>query len=122
MVLSGEVFGQKGVINEFRTPVDYIDFDIKEGKEFHKNLNIGWNTFILVYKGQLSIQDKEVKEGETVFFEMEKEQEAKVLIQALKDSSFVWIAGVPLKEPVVQYGPFVMNTEKEIQKAFEDYH
>lgn len=78
MVLSGEVFGQKGVINEFRTPVDYIDFNIKEGKEFHKNLNVGWNTFILVYKGHLTIQEKEVNEGEAVFFELEKTQEAKV--------------------------------------------
>ena len=39
-----------------------------------------------------------------------------------KPVRFVLIGGQPLNEPVVQYGPFVMNTQKEIDQTFEDYH
>lgn len=95
-VLSGEVCGQKGCINEFRTPVDYIDFELKKGTNFEQNLKVGWNTFTLVYKGALKVQDEEVKEGEAVFFEKIDEGEAVVKYQAESDCRFVWIAGVPL--------------------------
>lgn len=39
-----------------------------------------------------------------------------------KPLRFVLIAGQPLNEPIVQYGPFVMNTQAEIDQAIEDYH
>ena len=48
-------------------------------------------------------------EGDAVSFEAREGAQALVL------------SGVPLREPVVQYGPFVMNTEREIQEAIEDY-
>ena len=45
-----------------------------------------------------------------------------VMIEADGDAKILLLAGEPIDEPVVGYGPFVMNTREEILKAIEDYH
>jgi redox-sensitive bicupin YhaK (pirin superfamily) len=44
-----------------------------------------------------------------------------VTIAATEDARLILIAGKPLNEPIVQYGPFVMNTEREIHQAIDDF-
>jgi redox-sensitive bicupin YhaK (pirin superfamily) len=45
-----------------------------------------------------------------------------VSIDALSDATLVWLAGQPIAEPIVGYGPFVMNSENEIRQAIEDFN
>ncbi|MDM8561608.1 pirin-like C-terminal cupin domain-containing protein [Candidatus Parabeggiatoa sp. HSG14] len=45
-----------------------------------------------------------------------------VIIEAVSDSRFLLIAGKPIGEPVARHGPFVMNTSKELEQAYHDYH
>jgi redox-sensitive bicupin YhaK (pirin superfamily) len=44
-----------------------------------------------------------------------------VVLRTAEPSRVLLIAGAPLREPIVQYGPFVMNTRAEVLQAFEDY-
>ena len=45
-----------------------------------------------------------------------------ISVEALaEDTRFILLAGIPLKEPIAQYGPFVMNTTEEIEQAIQDY-
>lgn len=55
------------------------------------------------------MQDKKVNKGEAIFFEKDDKNENLVQIEASENCGFVWIAGIPLEEPIFQYGPFVMN-------------
>lgn len=83
-----------------------------------------WNAFIFVLEGvgrfgSLKMTTESgahhtlvLTKGESVYFKNEKNDPLR----------FVLIAGQPLNEPIVQHGPFVMNTEKEIHEAFEDYN
>jgi redox-sensitive bicupin YhaK (pirin superfamily) len=83
-----------------------------------------YNAFTYVLDGEgLFGADKECAgDGQMVLFAQDGEE---VTISNPLDASspldVLLIAGVPLNEPVVRYGPFVMNTEAEIVQAFEDY-
>ena len=61
-------------------------------------------------------------DGQMVIFAQDGEEVAIANpADALQPLDFLLIAGVPLNEPVVRYGPFVMNTEAEIMQAIDDY-
>jgi hypothetical protein len=45
-----------------------------------------------------------------------------VILQAKQDSRLILVAGAPLREPIAQHGPFVMNSREQIEQAVEDYH
>jgi len=74
----------------------------------------GYNAFAYVYEGAL----EGIPERSAAVFTTEGDVEVK----AAKDGArFILLAGRPIGEPVVQYGPFVMNTREEIEQAIRDY-
>lgn len=70
-----------------------------------------------VYQGQVQVGEKTVSRGELA----QLDQGDVLLITALEDAGLLLFGGLPLNEPVAHYGPFVMNTREEIDKAVSDY-
>lgn len=127
-VIAGEVFDVKGPIYA-RTPAEYIDFMFDEiDSTYTHTVPAGQNALLYVYEGKIELQGAEGADasiiGSTtaVFFETTDLTDESITIRALSDKvGFVYVSGKPLKEKIVSYGPFVMNTEDEINEAISDY-
>ena len=122
-VIAGEALGQKAVI-ETRTPIIYLHYKLKPGGSVTQKVSREYNAFAYVVDGQglFGADSERASDGQMVLFAQDG---AEVRIQNPVDSTttldVLLIAGLPLNEPVVRYGPFVMNTREEIYQAIEDY-
>lgn len=122
-VIAGEAMGQKAVI-ETRTPIIYLHYQIKPGGSATQVVPREYNAFAYVIEGEgvFGSEAERAGDGHMILFAADGDE---VRIENPVDASstleVLLIAGVPLNEPVVRYGPFVMNTEAEIRQAFEDY-
>ena len=82
-----------------------------------KILDTELNGMIYVFKGEISIQGKSVKDGSLALLS----KGDNVQINASVDSEYLILAGPEIDEPIARYGPFVMNTKEEIIQAIDDY-
>ncbi|HSC66686.1 MAG TPA: pirin family protein [Cellvibrio sp.] len=109
-----------GPIQGLTTEAIYWDVHLPEQAAFHHALPEDHNTFLYVYEGEIAIGEDQRKLTQGNAGLLGKGDQLSV--QALnKDTGFLVISGKPIKEPVVQYGPFVMNTTDEIEQAIMDY-
>jgi redox-sensitive bicupin YhaK (pirin superfamily) len=122
-VIAGEAMGEKAVI-ETRTPMIYLHYRIQPGGAVNQPVPRDYNAFAYVVEGEglFGVDGETGGDGHMILFAQDGDsmkianpENAKTTLELLL------IAGVPLNEPVVRYGPFVMNTEAEIHQAFEDY-
>ncbi|HZB16728.1 MAG TPA: pirin family protein [Nitrososphaeraceae archaeon] len=122
-VIAGNYLDAKAVINTL-TPVLYLHFTLQPGGQVVQSVPENYNAFAYVIGGEgLFGKDKTaVGEKNLIVFENDGE------IISIRESDnakspldVLLIAGMPLNEPIVQYGPFVMNTREEIDKTLEDY-
>ncbi|TMW65580.1 hypothetical protein Poli38472_008222 [Pythium oligandrum] len=119
IVFAGEVFGKKGPIDT-ETPVTYIHFILKKGAKLEYRVPEGHNTFVYTLKGEGACDGQTITAHEAVV--MDEEGEGVQVTTSHDDGvEFIVISGQPLNEPVVQYGPFVMTTDEEIQQTVLDY-
>jgi len=122
-VIAGEALGRKAVI-ETRTPIIYLHYKIKPGGIAEQQVPTDYNAFAYVVEGEglFGTESERAVDGQMVLFAQDGDEVRIENPAAAKATlELLLIAGVPLNEPVARYGPFVMNTEREIQQAFEDY-
>ncbi len=119
-VIAGQSQGMAGAVQRERTEPLYLDLHMSAGSRFSQPLPASHNAFIYVYRGQVSLAGQSVPVQKMAILANDPASDG-VQIEASQDSRLLLIAGRPLREPIVQYGPFVMNTKQEIYQAVTDF-
>jgi redox-sensitive bicupin YhaK (pirin superfamily) len=97
-----------------------LDLRLRPGVEVRLPTPKYYNTALLVLQGKVKANGSaSVSEGEFILFKNDGDE---VYVNSLTDSIVLFLSGEPIEEPLVHYGPFVMNTEDEINEAIEDYN
>ncbi len=106
-------------------PVTYVEIIIDSGRIANQDLPSDYNGFMYILEGSGAFGDNEVKaaKGEVLLLDSvtEKVDASEIIIKADEKLRIIFIAGKPLKEPVVARGSFVMNTEEEMKQAYADF-
>jgi len=119
-VIAGSSHGVAGAVQRDVTQPLYLDVHIPAGASFSQLLPAGHNAFLYTYRGEVKIGDKAVPARSMAILANTAGADG-VSVTATEDSRFILIAGKPLNEPIVQYGPFVMNSQEEIFQAVNDF-
>ncbi|KAL2131762.1 hypothetical protein VTI74DRAFT_4637 [Chaetomium olivicolor] len=127
-VISGRSYGVDSVKDLAYTPVWFLDVEIRPGGKLVQPVPEGWNAFAYTLEGEVVIGQegsgsrRTVGQYHNVVFESDGEAVyAEVDASAERSARFVLIAGTPLDQKVVQYGPFVLTSQEEVYQAFMDY-
>jgi redox-sensitive bicupin YhaK (pirin superfamily) len=119
-VIAGTSHGVQGAVTREITQPVYLDVHMPQGARFEQTLPEGHNAFIYVYRGAVQIGGQAVPVQRMAILANTPKADG-VVIEASADARFILVSGKPLKEPIVQYGPFVMNTTEEIYQALADF-
>jgi quercetin 2,3-dioxygenase len=120
-VIAGDSMGQKAVIDT-KTPIIYLHYTLQPGAKTIQAIPQNYNTFAYVIsgKGLFGSDKKPARKEQAVLFRQDGNE---ITIESLDETlDVLLIASVPIGEPIVRYGPFVMNTEQEIREAVLDYN
>ncbi|MES9830535.1 MAG: pirin family protein [Candidatus Thiodiazotropha sp.] len=117
-VVAGQTSRQtRGPVCELVTPALFYDITLPAGSRFDEPLPETYNGFVYLIEGTVSIDGIDLEVNSLAVLD----QGDSVEITAQEPSRFLLVAGQPLHEPIARRGPFVMNSEAELQQAFNDY-
>ena len=117
-VIAGEYRGAKGPAQTFTT-VNLFDVRMRTGQKLTLDLRDGFSAGLYIVSGNVAVNGQSASETELVVLDRDGND---VELSATSDAIVFVMNGAPIDEPVVGTGPFVMNTSREIQQAFADYH
>ena len=120
VVIAGESHGVAGAVTRDATAPLYLDLHLDPGARFAQSIPPGHNAFVYVYRGEVTVAGRSVPVKQMAILVSDAGADG-VVIEAKEGAKALLVAGRPLGEPIAQYGPFVMNTEKEIYQAIADY-
>jgi redox-sensitive bicupin YhaK (pirin superfamily) len=125
-VISGKAYGTESLKELAYTPVWLLDFTVQPGGTVKQSLPKGWNAFAYLLNGTTIFstggESRPIEQYHNVVFESDGDSiEASVEEGAEKESRFILVAGMPLDQPIVQYGPFVVTSREEVMQAMQDY-
>ncbi|KKO06935.1 pirin family protein [Pseudohongiella sp.] len=121
---SADLDGQPldGLVSRPDTDPVYLDLVLSDNTRTHTlKVPAGHTALVYVYEGAAALGDAgtQVKRGQVA--RLDRDGDTITITPQNADTRLVVLAGKPLQEPIVQYGPFVMNTRQEIEQALNDY-
>ena len=116
-VIAGNFNDVKGSASTF-TNINMFDIHLNKGGKMVTDIPAFHNTAILVVDGAIEVNDEKAGEHNFILF---KNQGETITINATEKSVLLLLSGEPINEPIAQYGPFVMNTQQELQETFREY-
>jgi len=119
-VIAGESHGVAGAITRPTTEPLYLDIHLPAGGQFIQPLPPGHNAFLVGYRGEIAVGKDKIRAGQLAILANSAMADA-VTVESAAPARVLLIAGRPLNEPIVQHGPFVMNTYEEIIATIKDY-
>ncbi len=119
-VIAGEFGGRRGAARTF-SPVDVWDVRLDQGRNATLTFPQGNTVALVILRGNVQINGGDIV-GEGQFVLMDREAGEVVLEAGGVDANLLVLSGEPLDEPIAGYGPFVMNTNEEIEQAIRDFN
>ncbi|KAA3631682.1 MAG: pirin family protein [Proteobacteria bacterium] len=117
-ILCGGLNGVEGPIRDSSTGVSYVDVELAPRQVFTQSLPTAHAAFVNVFEGSARIGETQLPKHHLAVLGKGDE----VALTAGADGArFILVAGAPIREPIVQHGPFVMNSREEIEQAMRDY-
>jgi redox-sensitive bicupin YhaK (pirin superfamily) len=119
-IIAGKFNGKTAPISGGSTDPYYFDVHLAPGGVFEAPLPAGHSAFLYVYEGDALVGEGKKPLPNRAAGLLSEGSEVRISAKE-EGAKFLVLAGKPLHEPVVQYGPFVMNTREEIEQAVADY-
>jgi len=116
-VIAGEVAGAKGPVKDIIAAPCFLDVRIEPGAEFVHTLARDHNAFVYVLEGEASVGDTAIRRGQSALLGAGD----LVRVKSAAGARLLLVSGKPLNEPVAWRGPMVMNSEEELDAAFDEY-
>jgi quercetin 2,3-dioxygenase len=115
-VIAGEINGVVGPVGDLVVDVEYFDVTLPAGNTFEHAPKKGYKSFAYVIEGTGYTDGATIEPQHCVLFA----EGENVKINAKAGSRFLFVSGKPLNEPVAWGGPIVMNTQEELDRAFQE--
>ncbi|MDP9077308.1 MAG: pirin family protein [Bacteroidota bacterium] len=116
-IIAGSLNENRGPAKTF-TPVNLFDARLNKGGTLNATIPANHNTILLVIEGKVTVNGEQVDQHDFVLFKNEGEE---ITVTGDEESVVLLLSGEPINEPIAQYGPFVMNTQHELQVAFQEF-
>jgi redox-sensitive bicupin YhaK (pirin superfamily) len=120
-VIAGKFNGHVGPVKDIICDPEYLDVSVPAGQKFEHKVEKGHTAFAYVLEGVGYFDPKKEKAIAQENLVLFSDGEDVVIEASEKPLRFLLISGKPIDEPVAWYGPIVMNTEEELEQAFEEY-